>query len=192
MGKILCYIYPEMADFEVSLLLHQLRKAGGREIVAISEDLEEITAQSGLRYLPDRRIEEIQDLEGVEALLIPGGPICNEQNAVCPLARRMLESGKLVAAICFGPQFLGRAGVLDRYRYTTSCSVGEIQRLGCADPFNRANFIQERTVVDRNLITAQGYAFVDFAMEVCRYLAVFRNEEQAYERLGRIKEGAPG
>lgn len=191
MGKVLCYIYPEMADFEVSLLLHQLRKAGGREIVAVSEGLEEVTAQSGLRYLPDRRIAEIQDLEGIEALLIPGGPICNEQNAICPLARRMLESGKLVAAVCFGPQFLGRAGMLDRYRYTTSCSVGEIRRLGCADPFNRANFVHRRTVADRNLITAQGYAFVDFAMEVCRYLAVFENEEQAYERLGRVKESAP-
>lgn len=28
MKKILCYIYEEMADFEISLLLHRLRNTG--------------------------------------------------------------------------------------------------------------------------------------------------------------------
>ena len=31
----------------------------------------------------------------------------------------------------------------------------------------------DRTVMDRNLITAQGYAFVDFTVDVCRYLNIF-------------------
>lgn len=188
MGKILCYIYNEMADFEISLLLHRLRNTGKKDIVSISEDLNMITAQSGLHYIPDMRIEDIKDIDGVEALLIPGGPINNEQNAVCKLALDMIKSGKLVAAICFGPQFLGRAGILDEYTYTTSCSAEKITKLGCKDPFNRDKYILKRTVTDRNLITAQGYAFVDFAMEVCRYLDVFENELQAYEQIGRIKE----
>lgn len=32
MSTILCYIYPEMADFEVVVLLHRLRNAGRRKI----------------------------------------------------------------------------------------------------------------------------------------------------------------
>ena len=71
MGKILCYVYEEMADFEITLLLHRLRGAGGREIVSISEDTGPITAQSGLQFLPDRRIQEIDSLEDVEALILP-------------------------------------------------------------------------------------------------------------------------
>lgn len=54
---------------------------------------------------------------------MPGVPIDNAQNGICETAAKMLDSGKLVAAICFGPQFLGRSGILDRYRYTTSCSA---------------------------------------------------------------------
>lgn len=187
MGKILCYIYEGMADFEISLLLHRLRNTGKKEIVSISENIGLLTAQSGLHYMPDARIEEITDITDCEALILPGGPINNEQNAICKLALDMLEQNKLVAAICFAPQFLGRAGILDYYQYTTSCSEQKIQQLGCKDPFNRGNFLQQRTVTDRNLITAQGYAFVDFAMEVCRYLNIFESKQQEFEQLGRIK-----
>lgn len=188
MRKILCYIYEGMADFEISLLLHRLRNTGKREIVSISDNLDRLTAQSGLRYFPDFRIADIAFSDELEALIIPGGPIDQEQNGICAMASQMLENGKLVAAICFAPQFLGRAGILDRYRYTTSCSMEKIQSLGCEDPFNWNNYVQERVVVDRNLITAQGYAFVDFAKEVCSYLHIFDSAQQEYEQIDRIKE----
>lgn len=191
MGKILCYIYEEMADFEISLLLHRLKNAGGREIISISEDTAPVTAQSGLTYIPDRRMKDISSVEDVEALIIPGGPINNRQNEICPLAVKIIESGKLLAAVCFAPQFLGRAGILDQFHYTTSCSEEKIRQLGCEDPFNRENYLFRRTVTDRNLITAQGYAFVDFAAEVCRYLKIFADKAQEYDQLGRIKETEP-
>lgn len=188
MGKILCYIYDGMADFEISLLLHRLRNTGKREIISVSENKLKLTAQSGLRYLPDLRIDDVEISDELEALIIPGGPINNEQNGICQLACEMLKREKLVAAICFAPQFLGRAGILDRYMYTTSCSTEKIQNLGCKDPFNRKNYVQSRTVVDRNLITAQGYAFVDFAKEVCACLNIFDSKQQEYEQIDRIKE----
>lgn len=210
MGKILCYIYEGMADFEISLLLHRLKNAGAREIISISETTAPVTAQSGLTYIPDMRIEDVvlsEDgvaqknalsartaasensvlLADVEALIIPGGPINNEQNAICPLVRAVAEQGKLLAAICFAPQFLGRAGILDSYQYTTSCSEAKIAQLGCEDPFNRENYVFQRTIVDRNVITAQGYAFVDFAIAVCRYLKIFTSPEQEYDQLGKVK-----
>lgn len=188
MEKILCYIYEGMADFEISLLLHRLRNTGKREIISISENTEILIAQSGLKYFPDKKISDVTSVEDIEALIIPGGPINNNQNSICKLAMDIVEDGKLVAAICFGPQFLGRAGILDSYTYTTSCSTEKIQKLGCEEPFNRKNYVLKRVVRDRNLITAQGYAFVDFAMEVCNYLDIFENEMQAYEQIGRVKE----
>lgn len=186
--KILCYLYEGMADFEITLLLHRLRGTGRREIVTISESTEPVLAQSGLIYLPAERIEAISDIEEYEALIIPGGPINNEQNAICEIVRRMAANGKLVAAICFAPQFLGRAEILDEYIYTTSCSEEKIRQLGIKDPMPRKNYKEGRCVTDRNLITAKGYAFVDFAMAVCDYLGIYQDENMRYEQLGRIKE----
>lgn len=188
MRKILCYIYDGMADFEISLLLHRLRNTGKREIVAVSEDKSILTAQSGLHYIADRLITEITDISEYEALIIPGGPINNEQNAICPLIKQMIYADKLVAAICFAPQFLGRAGILDEYAYTTSCSAQKILQLGCKDPFYRPNEKEVRCMKDRNLITAKGFAFVDFALEVCDALQIFETKQQRYEQLERVKE----
>lgn len=190
MGKILCYIYENMADFEISLLLHRLRNTGKRSIVSISEDCAPFQAQSGLTYLAEKRIADIslENLEEYDALIIPGGPINPEQNAICPLIRAMLAQGKLVAAICFAPQFLGRAGVLREHHFTTSCSPEKIRQLGCADPFFWENYEACRVVQDGNVITAQGFAFVDFAEKVCDALHVFESEKQKYEQLGRVKE----
>lgn len=188
MKKILCYIYEGMADFEISLLLHRLKNTGKYEVVSVSEEIKVINAQSGLKYIPDKAIRDIEAPLEYAALIIPGGPINNEQNEICQIAGQMLDGGRLVGAICFAPQFLGRAGLLDEYKYTTSCSEQKIQSLGVKDPFNRKNYLEERCVADRNLITAKGYAFVDFAQQICRYLNIFDNEQCEYEQLGRIKE----
>ena len=49
------------------------------------------------------------------------------------------------------------------------------------------NYLNQRTVVDRNVITAQGFAFVDFAVEVCKYLHIFESELQLEQQLLRVK-----
>jgi len=188
MRKVLCYIYNEMADFEISLLLHRLKNTGKMEIVSVSESLEPLYAQSGLCYVPEMTMKDITALEDFEAVIIPGGPINNAQNDICPILEEMTAKGKLVAAICFAPQFLGRAGILKNYQFTTSCTEEKIKQLGCKDPFYRPNYVEARTVTDRNVITAKGYAFVDFTAVVCDYLHIFENQQQKYEQLGRIKE----
>ncbi len=192
MKTILCYLYESMADFEITLLLHRLKNTGACRILSISETLAPVLAQSGLRYVPDLRIQDMESrLEEVDALIIPGGPINNTQNSICPMAIRMIEEGKLVGAICFAPQFLGRAGILDSYRFTTSCSPEKIRSLQCQNPFPWSNYVEARVVRDRNLITAKGYAFVDFSLEVCDALDIFSNPIQRYEQMVRIIESSP-
>ncbi len=186
MSTVYVYLYEDMADFEVTLLLHRLRGDGGVEVVAVAETMAPVTAQSGLRYCPDRRIADV-DTADVEALLIPGGPIRPEQNAIVPMVREVMARGGLIGAICFGPQFLARAGVLRNHRYTTSCTEEKIRRLGLEDPFPRERFVQARVVRDRNLITAQGYAFVDFAEAFCDAMGIIPDDERRHALFGRIK-----
>ncbi len=187
---ILCYLYDGMADFEVTFLLHRLRNQGHRTIVGIAETLEPVTAQSGLTYYPDKRIQDILDISDVEALMMPGGPVNEEQNAICPLARQLADAGKLIGAICFAPQFLGRAGILADHTFTTSCSAEKVRQTGQKDPYPWENYVAARVHQDRNILTAQGYAFVDFAKAVCRKLHVFSEEQEEYEMLDVVKNDA--
>jgi len=187
MSVVYCYIYDNMADFEVTLLLHRLKNSGGRRIISISEGAGEVTAQSGLRYKPDMTISRALAENAAEALIIPGGPINSRQNEILPLIKKMHAQGRLIAAICFAPQFLGRAGILDSVCYTTSCSEKHIAELGEENPFNRSTFKMGRVVQSGNIITAQGYAFIDFAIAVCDYLNIFKTPEQREDMMGKFK-----
>jgi putative intracellular protease/amidase len=177
MKKVLCFVSDEMADFEVTLVLQILKNIGGREIVTVGYDAAPVAGQSGFTFLPARTLEQAVDLTGVEALIIPGGPIRPQRDELTNLIQRIHAEQKLVAAICFGPQYLGRAGILDQHRYTTSCSEETIQSLQVSDPFPRNNYIDQRVVRDGNVITAKGDAFVDFAFAISEYLEIDSSRE---------------
>lgn len=188
--RALCYIYDNMADFEVTLLLHRLHQAGC-QVQTAGDAPGQVTAQSGMHYVPDMTLKDAAEQALPDALLIPGGPINPQQNGVCPLIRRMDAAGHLVAAICFAPQFLARAGVLGERSYTTSCSHEKMAQLGISDFFPRALEQDARVVEDGHILTAKGYAFVDFAEKVCRYLQV-ADEETLQGWFAPVRGDAPG
>jgi len=180
MNKVLCFISDEMADFEVTLTFQLIKAVGDREIVAVGNNLSPVISQAGFTYLPNQTLRQAMVLPSVEALIIPGGPIRSQPDDLTDLIRKIHDEKKLVAAICFGPQYLGRAGILDTHQYTTSCSIDKIKSLQVPDPFPRNNYVEARVVRDENVITAKGRAFVDFAFAVVDYLDIFsgRNAEK--------------
>jgi putative intracellular protease/amidase len=180
MGKVLCFVSPGMADFEVTLAFHKIKTVGKREVVSVGYDLETIESESGLLYRADALLSDAMNWTDIEALIIPGGPIRSQGEELSRLIRHLDSEGKLLAAICNGPQYLGRAGVLEDRKFTTSCSVERIERLGVSDPFPRHNYVESRVVRDGHVITAKGRAFLDFTFTVFDYLKIYENcpEEQ--------------
>ena len=186
MSKILCYVSDEMADFEITLTFQFLKAKGNREIVPVGYGVSPVVGQTGLTFLPQQTLYQAIDLPEVEALIIPGGPIRPQHEELTRLIQKLDAEKKLLAAICFGPQYLGRAGVLDEHRFTTSCSENTIKSLQVPDPYPRRNYVEERVVRDANVITAKGSAFVDFAFAIADYLHVFAGRED--EQVRQYKE----
>ena len=183
MSKILCFVSENMADFEITLVLHKLKQIGKRDIVAVGSTLGTITSESGLQYLPDTTLAQAFHLDDVEGLIIPGGPIQPQQPVLTDLIRKLDAEEKLLAAICNGPQYLGYAGILTHRKFTTSCSPEAIAELGVTDPFPRQNYLDQRVVRDGHVITAKGRAFVDFAFEIFTYLDIYQANPQDQQRL---------
>ncbi len=183
MNTVLCFISDEMADFEITLAFHLLKSKGKKEIVTVGYELTPVVSQSGLTYLPNQTLTQALNIEGVEALIIPGGPIRSQRDDLTKLIRKIYAEKKLLAAICFGPQYLGRAGILDHHRFTTSCTVETIKSLQVPDPYPRNNYINERVVQDGQVITAKGGAFVDFAFAIAEYLNIYAGRSAEKEGL---------
>lgn len=183
MGSILCFISDQFADFEITLACHKLRNVGKRKIILVGYDRLDVVSESGLTYKPDLTVSEAGQLTEIEGLIIPGGPIREQREELTELILHLDRQQKMLAAVCNGPQYLGRAGVLDRHRFTTSCSVDRIMQLGVQDPFPRKQALDSRVVTDGHVITAKGRAFVDFSFAIFDYLGIYQNQIEERDRL---------
>lgn len=179
MKRIFVFIYDDMADFEITFITHLLGTDLGMEIVTISYEDKLIRSKSGIIYKPSKLIKDVLK-EDAEGLIIPGGWNGEIRPELIDLIQSINSKGKLLGAICAGPRFLAKAGVLDNVNYTTSIvnwTEAHKKNFMEDDPFPRQNFILDRVIRDGNIITAQGNAFIDFAIEIVDWFGGFDDEE---------------
>lgn len=181
MRKIGVFVFNEMTDFEVTFATHLLKTEGGFEIVTLSYDEDVVKGKTGFSYKPTTLISEISSKE-LDGLIIPGGFYGDFRESLMGLIKDLNSEEKLLAGICgAGTVALAKANVLENKLYTTPATPwGDKHRevFGGEDPFNRNNFLLKRTVKDGNIITAQGVAFMDFALEICHLLGIFKTEHE--------------
>lgn len=183
MGKIICFISDVFADFEITLAFHKIKNVGKKEVLSVAYNYETVVSESGLYYQSNLTISEAMKLNNVEALIIPGGPIRKQQPELTEFLIKLDRDKKLLAAICNGPQYLGRAGILNTHKFTTACSKEKIKELQVTDPFPWVNYVNRRVVQDGHIITAKGRAFVDFSFAIFDYLGIYQGEREARDQL---------
>jgi len=184
MDKILVFMYDDMADFEIVYATHLLGYELSKQIVPCAYDDKPVKSKGGMIYMPSITVAEAVS-EDYAGLLIPGGwnPVVKEE--LLSLINEFYNSGKLLAAICAGPRYFAKAGILKNVKYTTSIvewTQTRREQFGNEDdPFPRENFIDTRVVRDKNVITSKGISFVDFAIEIADYFGHFKNEAEKQE-----------
>lgn len=89
MGKILCFISDDFADFEITLALHKIRNVGKKEVLSVGYSYESVVSESGLTYQPDLVLKEAVKLNDIEGLIIPGGPIVNQKQDLTDLINHL-------------------------------------------------------------------------------------------------------
>jgi len=180
MGKILVFIFDGMTDYEITFLMHLLNTSADKEIITIAYEDKIIKGRSGFLCKPSRLITDVLK-EDVDGLIIPGGWYGDTRPELMELIHDLNSKGKLVSAICgAGTVFLAKAGVFHNVKYTTPIvewTQEHIDVFGEKDPFPRENFLSDRVVRDGNIITAQGIAFIDFAIEICDWFHLFESQE---------------
>ncbi len=178
-------LYDSLADWEVGHLLAELRT--GRftgtpfEVVTVAETTDPITTMGGVRMLPDTTLATL-DPAGSALLILPGGEHWDAGggSAFAEAARRFLTAGVPVAAICGATAGLARAGLLDARRHTSAAA----EYLAYTGYAGGAHYVDERAVVDGDLITAGPQSPVQFARATLGRLGLASAETlDAYEAL---------
>lgn len=149
--KVLIPIAQGSEEMEAVILADTLRRAKWNVTIAgISEGI--ITASRGVKLVADADWEAITPSD-FDMLLLPGGAggteaLC-EHDGVLQAVREFDAAGKWLGSICAAARVLHVAGILSGRPFTCYPGV-EKQMRGALQR------VDERVVIDRNLVTSQG------------------------------------
>lgn len=164
---ILFVILEQYADWEAAYLSSALYMLGQAEYEVKTVSLTEGAVRSigGFRALPDYTVNSVPD--DYEALVLVGGLSWREKSAlqVKPLVEQCLEKGRILAGICDASVFLGACGVLNDGKHTSN-DLNDLKTWSKEAYTGEKNYVLQPAVSDRNIITANGTAPLEFAKEV--------------------------
>jgi hypothetical protein len=131
----------------------------------VAPSMEPVKSIGGFRTLPDYSFDTMPD--DYAALVLIGGfgwttPIAEQ---VLPIVRKAIEESKIVGAICNGASFLAKCGFLNAVRHTGN-GLEQLKLWGGDKYTNSGGYVHAQAVSDRNIVTANGSATLEFAKEL--------------------------
>ena len=131
----------------------------------VAPTMEPVKSIGGFCTLPDYSFETMPD--DYAALVLIGGfgwttPVAG---LVVPIVRQALESGKVVGAICNGASFMAKCGFLNAVKHTGN-GLEQLKLWGGDNYTNSSGYIHAQAVSDKNIVTANGSAPLEFAKEL--------------------------
>jgi putative intracellular protease/amidase len=167
-----------LADWEPGYAIaHINRPAPGLmsryRVRTVGLDDQPVRTLGGVEILPELRIDELEPADSA-MLILPGADVYGDAatEPALDMARRFVNAGVPVAAICGGTFGLARAGLLDDRRHTSN-DPGYLAQTGYG---GARLYVNEPAVEDRGVITASAMAPLDFARLVLARLEVFPPE----------------
>ncbi len=173
--KIALFYYDEFCEFEVVLVGMVFKR---HEFITIALEDREYRSEERQRYCVDQVIKDV-DIDSIDLLVIPGGEpgLLVDNLELKRFIETLLAKNKKVAGICGGAEMLAGLGLLKGKR-CTGMSSGKDADLPTFQYFSESIFLDDHVVVDGNIITAQGQAYVEFAFELARQMKLSDREEE--------------
>lgn len=144
----------------------------------VAPSMDPVGSIGGFRTLPDYTFDTLPDYYA--ALVLIGGfgwatPIAE---SVKPIVGKAIEKGKIVGAICNGASFMAKCGFLNAVKHTGN-GLEQLRLWGGENYTNPDGYIHQQAVSDKNIVTANGSATLEFARELLLLL-----ENDTPERIG--------
>ncbi|MCA3254089.1 MAG: DJ-1/PfpI family protein [Alphaproteobacteria bacterium] len=158
-------LWPGLTQLDMTGPAQVLSRMPGAELHFVWKSLEPQPSDCGLPLVPTMRMSHCPQLD---MICVPGGapvaPIMRDAE-VLDWLRKQAAGAKLVTSVCTGSLILAAAGLLEGYK--AGCYWASGHQL----PLFGAEFVAERTVIDRDRITAGGVTSgIDFAFRVIEHL----------------------
>ena len=135
----------------------------------VAPTMEPIKSIGGFRLLPDYSFDTMP--EDYAALVLVGGfgwatPIADK---VVPIVKHAIDKGKIVGAICNAASFMAKHGFLNNIKHTGN-GPDQLKIWGGENYTTSEGYQHKQAVADKNIVTANGSATLEFAKELLSLL----------------------
>lgn len=170
---ILFLILQQYADWEAAYISSAISmlEQGKYEIKTVSLSKDCVQSIGGFKVLPDYDIASVPD--DYEALILIGGMTWRSENTqqIKELVEDCFQKRKILGGICDASAFLGTVGVLNDVLHTSN-DLNDLKQWAGSVYTGEAKYIAKQAVNDKNIITANGTAPMEFAKEILLALNV--------------------
>lgn len=163
---ILFVILQQFADWEAGYLSSAITMLGQGQydIKTVSLSQEPVQSIGGFRVFPDYDLSSIP--KDYEAVFLIGGMSWREKNAlqIKTLTEDCYNKGNVLGGICDATAFLGKIGLLNEVIHTSN-DLHDLKQWAGPLYKGEAKYMSKQAVRDKNVITANGTAPLEFAKE---------------------------
>lgn len=175
--KVLIYIETNYADNEICFIGRNIREK--YEVKTVSKTNDMVISRSCLKVLPDYGIDDvINDISDYTMLILCGGSFWRQnkfQNEkLKELIDLFIKNNKKISAICDASTFLIYNNYLNNI-YHTGNGLEYIKDV-CPNYKDEKYYVKKECVNNRNFITANGRANLEFAREIFKELKIDSDE----------------
>lgn len=175
---LLFVILQQYADWEAAYISSAISMLGqgNFEIKTVSLSKDCVQSIGGFKVLPDYDIESVPN--DYEALILIGGMTWRSEKTkkIKKLVEDCFQKGKILGGICDASAFLGTIGVLNDVIHTSN-DLNDLKQWAGSVYKGETKYIAKQAVSDKNVITANGTAPMEFAKEILLALNVTSEEK---------------
>lgn len=171
--NIAIYLFNGFSDWELAYLTPQLAQHASVKVIFFTNDGKPVQSAGGMIITPNC---SLCDLGTIDALILPGGDIWQEQkpHEIDALVTSTAAQHKPVAAICAATFCLARLGILDNVQHT-SIDLNYMKSV-VAQYKGESLYQSELAVTGDNIITASGIAPIEFTCHILLALQIESSE----------------
>ncbi|MBP3454694.1 MAG: DJ-1/PfpI family protein [Alistipes sp.] len=131
----------------------------------VAPTTEPVKSIGGFRTLPDYSFDTMPD--DYAALVLIGGfgwstPVADQ---VVPIVQQAVDKGRIIGAICNGASFMAKHGFLNEVKHTGN-GPEQLRLWGGENYSNADGYLHAQAVSEKNIVTANGSATLEFAKEL--------------------------
>jgi putative intracellular protease/amidase len=177
--NIYLYILDTLADWEIAFLTAEINS--GRflrkdiekpQIIKVGNSLSAIKTMGGIEITPDIAVDSMNLKDG-DLVILPGADTWQNGSNQKIIDKIKEEKNITIAAICGATFALADNGILDDKKHTSNAK--DVLKMFCKNYKGEDLYQDKLALTDGNLITASGFAPLEFTFEVMKKASLMEN-----------------